>query len=166
MFDQFASTGVRPIFDDGLTAALIVTQILLKSETLWGLEPQQLLVPVPYSDFIKAMLHDVNRLAADLEEDTRNVVLTYARIWSTLETNAIRSKLAAADWVINRLPTRYQPVMNRAQSICMGVEKEHWDDIKTLVKPCADFMVDQINTQIALINFDDPNKVIKLTEEP
>ena len=145
--------------------ALIVIQVLLKSQTLWGLEPNQLLAPVPYPDFIKAMIHDLNRLAADLEGDTRNVLLTYARIWSTLATNAIRSKLAAADWVINHLPEVYQPVMQRAKAICMGLGNEYWDDIKMLIKPCANFMVDQINAQIALINFDNPNKRIKLMED-
>lgn len=144
--------------------ALIVTQVLLKSQTLWGLESEQLLVHVPYQDFMKAMLHDLNRLATDLEQDTRNVLLTYARIWSTLETDAIRSKPAAADWVMKHLPEIYQPVMKRAKSICIGVEKEHWDDIESLIKPCADFMVNKINAQISLVNFDDPNKLIKLAE--
>jgi predicted nucleotidyltransferase len=145
--------------------AVIVTQVLLRSETLWGLKPSQLLAEVPYRDFMKAMLHDVNRLAADLEHDTRNVLLTFARIWSTLETETIRPKPAAADWVMNHLPKKYQPVMKRAKSICMGKENEHWDDIKVLVKPCADFMVDKINAQIPLVNFDDLNKRIKIYEK-
>jgi streptomycin 3"-adenylyltransferase len=146
--------------------ALIVTQILLKSQTLFGLDPKQLLARVPYRDFMKAMHQDLNRLATDLEHDTRNVLLTYARIWSTLETNAIRSKPAAADWVMKHLPEIYQPVIKRAKSICIGVENEHWDDIKVLIKPCADFMVNKINAQISLINFDDSDKLIKLAEEP
>jgi len=146
--------------------ALIVTQVLLKSKTLWGLEPDQLLAHVPYHDFMKAMLHDLNRLVTELEHDTRNVLLTYARIWSTLETNAIRSKPAAADWVMNYLPKIYQPVMKRAKSICLGVENEYWDDIEVLIKSCADFMVNKINAQISLVNFDDCNKLIKLAEEP
>lgn len=146
--------------------ALIVTQVLLKGQTLLGSEPEQLLAHVPYHDFIKAMLHDLNRLTADLEHDTRNVLLTYARIWSTLETDTIRSKPAAADWVMNHLPKMYQPVMKRAKSICIGVENEYWDDIKALIKSCSDFMVDKINAQISLINFDAPNKLIKLAEEP
>jgi streptomycin 3"-adenylyltransferase len=146
--------------------AVIVTQVLLKSETLWGLEPEQLLVQVPYRDFMKAMLHDLSRLAADFEHDTRNVLLTFARIWSTLETDTIRSKPAAADWAMNHLPKIYQPMMKRAKSICIGAENEYWDDIKVFVKPCADFMVDKINTQIPLVNFDDHNKLIKLAEEP
>lgn len=145
--------------------ALIVTQVLLKSQTLSGLEPERLLAPVPYHDFIKAMLHDLNRLAMDLEHDTRNVLLTYARIWSTLETNAIRSKPAAADWVMNHLPKGYQPVMQRAKSICIGVENEYWDDVKVLIKSCADFMANKINERASLINFEDP-KLIKLHEEP
>jgi predicted nucleotidyltransferase len=145
--------------------AVIVTQVLLRSETLYGLKPNQLLVEVPYHDFMKAMLHDVNRLTADLEHDTRNVLLTFARIWSTLETDRIRSKPAAADWVIKHLPERHQPVIKRAKSICMGIEDEYWDDIKVLIKPCADFMVDKINRRIPLINFDDPKKRIKLYEE-
>lgn len=144
--------------------AVLVTQVLLGSETLWGLKPSNLLVEVPYHDFMKAMIHDVNRLAADLEHDTRNVLLTFARIWSTLETDTIRSKPAAADWVINRLPERHQTVMKRAKSICIGLENEHWGDINALINPCADFMVDKINVQIPLVNFNDHNKRIKLEE--
>jgi len=142
--------------------ALIATQVLLKSQTLWGEKPEQLLAHVPYHDFMKAMLHDLNRLAADLKQDTRNVLLTYARIWSTLATNAIRSKPAAADWAMTHLPKKYQPVMKRAKSICIGIENEHWDDIETLIQPCADFMADKINAQIPLINFNDSNLHIKL----
>lgn len=146
--------------------ALIITQILLKSRTLYGSEPTQLLVDVPYRDFIRAMLHDLYRLATDLNHDTRNVLLTYARIWSTLVTNRIRSKPAAADWVMLHLPEVYQPVMKRAKSICVGIEKEYWDDIHELIKPCADFMVGKINERSSLINFDDSSNLIKLADEP
>jgi streptomycin 3"-adenylyltransferase len=142
--------------------ALIVTQVLLKSYTLFGIEPKYLLPVVPYSDFIKAMLSDLSRLTADLEDDTRNVLLTYARIWSTLKTNTIRSKPSAADWAIYHLPKVHQPVMQRAKSICIGVENEHWDDIKLLVKPCSDFMIDQIHQATSLVNLSDPDNFIKL----
>ena len=144
--------------------AIIVTQVLLKSETLWGIKPSQLLAEVPYRDFMKAMLQDVNRLTADLTHDTRNVLLTFARIWSTLETDAIRSKPAAANWVIDHLPKKYRPVITRAKSICIGIEKEYWDDIDALIKPCADYMVDKINAQIPLVNFTVLNKRITLEE--
>lgn len=145
--------------------AIIITQILLKSQTLWGLEPELLLVQVPYPDFIKAMLYDLHSLAIELEHDTRNVLLTYARIWSTLETNAIRSKPAAADWVMHHLPEVYRPVIERAKLINMGLENEYWDDVKVILKPCADFMTDKINAKVALINFNDTNQLITLAEE-
>lgn len=142
--------------------ALLVTQILLKSKTLYGLEPQNLLMNVPYRDYIKAMLDDLNRLATELEHDTRNVLLTYARIWSTLKTNLLRSKPAAADWVITYLPKALRPVIARAKFICMRLEEEYWDDMKALIKPCTDFMVDKIYEQHLLINFDNPNNRINL----
>lgn len=143
--------------------ALIITQILLKSRTLFGKKPEELLVPVPFSDFIKAMLHDLEGLMTELETDTRNVLLTYARIWSTLETSEIRSKPDAADWVIQRLPKTHQPVLNRAKSICLGMQDEYWDDIKSSIKPCADFMLGKINEKKLLINLDldTPGRMIR-----
>jgi hypothetical protein len=127
--------------------AVIITQVLLKSHTLLGIAPKQLLAPVPYGDFIKAMRHDLGRLFTDLEQDTRNVLLTLARIWSTLETNEIRSKPDAADWVTHRLPRTLQPVINRAKSISVGLEEDYWDDIFVIVKSCAEFMLSKINEQ-------------------
>lgn len=145
-----------------LDLALIVTQVLLKSHTLLGPKPEQLLAPIPYRDFIKAMLEDLDRLSADLDHDTRNVLLTYARIWSTLETSEIRSKPDAADWVTQRLPEMYKPVMKRAQAICMGWEDENWEDLNVLVKSCADFMVSKIHDAKLSINLQDSSKFIKL----
>lgn len=136
--------------------ALIITQVLLKSQTLFGEPPQKVLAPVPYSDFIKAMLQDVDRLIADIKDDTRNVLLTLARIWSTLDTNTIRSKPDAADWAIERLPEIHQVVMKRAKSICIGDENEYWEDIKTSLEPCADWILQKINTIKLFIN---PNKI-------
>lgn len=136
--------------------ALIITQVLLKSQTLFGEPPQKVLAPVPYSDFIKAMLQDVDRLIADIKDDTRNVLLTLARIWSTLDTNTIRSKPDAADWAIERLPEIHQVVMKRAKSICIGDENEYWEDIKASLEPCADWILQKINTIKLFIN---PNKI-------
>jgi len=144
--------------------ALIITQVLLKNKTLFGIAASHVLAFVPYSDFIKAMLHGLDRLAEDLYRDTRNVLLTYARIWSTLETNTIRSKSAAADWAINKLPQNYRSVMNRAKLIYTGIENEHWDDIETLIKPCANFILKNINQRIPRMNFDDPNIKISIAQ--
>lgn len=142
--------------------AIIITQILLKSHTLAGEKPERLLAPVPYYDFMKAMLNDLDRLTDDLKDDTRNVPLTLARIWSTLETNIIRSKPDAADWVIRRLTSKHQPVMERAKSICIGHEEEYWDDLSESIKPCAEYMKRRINEQYLLINLKDPSNNITI----
>ncbi len=84
---------------------------------------------------------------SELNSDTLNVLLTLARIQNTLGTDAIRSKPVAADQDIDRLPEQYRPVMKMAKAICKGEEKENWDNIRKLIKPCADFIIDQINNK-------------------
>lgn len=145
--------------------ALLITQVLLASKTLLGANPNQLLCSVPYRDFMIATTEGINSLMMDLYLDTRNVLLTLARIWSTVKTNEIRSKSNAAAWALDRLPEKYQPVMRRAKSIYKGEENEYWDDIKILIEPCANFIVSQINEQVSLIELsNNSNKVIKLGE--
>lgn len=41
-------------------------------------------------------------------------------------------------------------------SICIGDEDEYWEDIKASLKPCADWMLQEINTIKLSIN---PNKI-------
>lgn len=143
--------------------ALLITQVLLASKTLFGPVPSELLDPVPYLDFIKAMLNELDSLIADLDRDTRNVLLTFARIWSSVETDSIRSKIDAASWVINKLPDEYKPVMNRARAISSGEEKKHWEDLKVIIKSCAEFMVEHIKIQTSGLNSSDySNRSIKV----
>ncbi|MFH1643812.1 MAG: aminoglycoside adenylyltransferase family protein [bacterium] len=143
--------------------ALLFTQILLASNTLFGADPDKLCCNVPYKDLMAAIIEALPNLMLDLDSDVRNVLLTLARIWSTVETDMIRSKSAAADWVINHLPEKYRPVMERAKAIYKGKEKEHWDDIQELIKPCADFMLSKANNKIAEIMLsDDPNRSIRI----
>jgi len=143
--------------------ALLITQILLTCNTLVGANPNQLLCKVPYKDFMTAIIDGLPNLMSELDSDVRNVLLTLARIWSTVATDAIRSKLAAADWVINRLPEKYLSVMERAKAICKGEETEHWDDIQELIKPCADFILSEANNIISEIMLsEDLNRSIRI----
>jgi streptomycin 3"-adenylyltransferase len=150
--EQFESGVIEPwstkVMPD---LALLITQVLLKSETLFGESANQLLCPVPYRDFILATQDSLQSLMADLYTDTRNILLTYARIWSTLETDTIRSKPKAALWAIDRLPKEYKPVLERARSICVGETNESWNDMQNLLQPCVDFMLKEIEKQLTLI---------------
>lgn len=143
--------------------ALLITRVLLASKTLMGPSPNKILPEIPYSDFMAAISEAVDTLMPTLGDDTRNVLLTYARIWSTVETDTIRSKPAAAIWVANRLPEEYRPVIKRTKAICTGEENEYWDDLKMLIQPCAEFMVHKIHEQISLLKpFSNTKKSIKL----
>jgi hypothetical protein len=52
--------------------------------------------------------------------------------------------------------------MERVKAICKNEEKEHWDDIQKLIKPCADFMLSEAKNKITKIMFsDDLNRSIK-----
>lgn len=143
--------------------AVLITQILLANKILLGPSADQLLCKIPYRDFLASTKDALTSLTEELHSDTRNVLLTYARIWSVMETDAIRSKPDAAAWAINRLPEEYKPVMKRAWVICIGEENEYWDDIKALIQPCADYIVRQINKSISsLTSSDNTLKSIKL----
>ncbi len=149
---EFAEGNVEPwpskVMPD---LALLITQILLAHKTLTGLKVEQLLCQVPYKDFMSATVEALPGLVGELDNDTRNVLLTLARIWSTLATSTICSKPAAADWVLNKLPEQYRVVIARASAICQGAAQEYWDDLQPIIKPCADFILKEINKQISEI---------------
>ena len=145
--------------------ALVITQLLLSNRVLFGLNPEILLDSVPYLDFIHASTCEIDTVLNDLEWDTRNVLLTLARIWSTVETDAIRSKLDAADWTIRKLPDRYKPILIRTKSILLGEQLENWEDLSREIQPCAEYIVEQIKKQMGkLQTSDNTNKSIMLKE--
>jgi streptomycin 3"-adenylyltransferase len=77
--------------------AIVIPLTLAGNHPLSGPPPAELLDPVPPQDLIRGTLAGVPELLNDLPGDTRNVVLTFARIWATLATGEIKSKDAAAD---------------------------------------------------------------------
>jgi hypothetical protein len=81
------------------------------------------------------MASAVDGILLDLENDTRNYLLTLARIWSTLVTGEIRSKDLAADWALERLPDEQRLVLERARAIYLGADEERWDDV--VPRACA-----------------------------
>ncbi len=73
------------------------------------------------------------------------MILALARIWSTVATGVIRSKDAAADWALERLPEEHWAVLARARAIYLGDEEERWDDVKARVRPYADHVSGEIH---------------------
>jgi streptomycin 3"-adenylyltransferase len=106
--------------------ALLITMVMLANRPLLGPPPAVLLDKVPSADLVEATMHGIESLRSDIASDTRNIVLTFARIWSTVVTGAIVSKDAAADWALERLPDRYRPALARARAGYLADEQETW----------------------------------------
>lgn len=143
MRDEFERSHTpSPVPDPDL--APLITMVLLGGAPLYGPNPREVLDPVPREDVVRAMSDAVPELLAGVEEDTRNAILTLARIWTTLDTGEIRSKDAAADWVLARLPTEHRPPLICARDIYLGDEEERWDDLRLRIRPHADYVVEMI----------------------
>ena len=90
------------------------------------------------------MLDGIPGLLAEIEDDTANVMLTLARIWTTLATGEIRPKDVAADWALERLPDAHRRVLARARAVYLGAEPDTWDDLRPLVERDAEVVVAEI----------------------
>jgi streptomycin 3"-adenylyltransferase len=124
--------------------ATLITMVLLADTPLLGPPPADVLDAVPPGDLRRGMVEDLDSLLAELEPDTRNVLLTLARIWSTAESGVIRSKDAAADWALERLPDEHRAALAHARAIYLGEAEERWDGLAARVRPCADFIAGEI----------------------
>ena len=124
--------------------ASLITMVLQANRPLLGPPPAEILDAVPREDYLHAMESAVEDVLRDLHGDTRNMLLTLARIWSSLATGAIRSKDEAADWALERLPEEHRPVLDRARAIYLGEAEEGWDDLRPRLEPHADHVVGEI----------------------
>ncbi|MDN3023361.1 aminoglycoside adenylyltransferase family protein [Streptomyces sp. S.PB5] len=130
--------GMVPAPEPSPDLAPLLTMTLRGNATVYGPPPAELLDPVPPADLRHAIVEGIPQLIADLDGDTRNVLLTLARIWTTLATGDIRSKDVAADWVLPHLPAEHRPVLAHARAVYLGDEQERWDDLTPHLQPCVD----------------------------
>jgi streptomycin 3"-adenylyltransferase len=129
-----------------LDVAILVENARRAAVSLLGPPVAAVLEPVPRVDFVRAMVDSVPVLMPGIEEgdDTRNGLLTLAPIWTTLATGEIRSKDAAADWALARLPEEHQPVLAHARAAYLGEETENWSELARWVRPHVDYVVRRI----------------------
>jgi predicted nucleotidyltransferase len=146
--DDFDAGRVEPAEPLNGDLAVLVTMVLRDGQPLLGPPAADVLDPVPRADLDASMLDGVDGLLADLAPDTRNVLLTLARIWSTLDTGEILSKDAAADWVLARLPEEHRPVLARARDGYLGAAEDRWDD-EGRIQALASHLVSQIRREPA-----------------
>lgn len=128
--------------------ALLITTALAGNRPLAGPPPAEVLDPVPRADLVRASVAGIPDLLADLDADTRNVVLTFARIWTTLATGEIRSKDAAASWALAQLPSKHRPVLAHARELYLHrrYSEESWScELRARVRPHVDHVLTEID---------------------
>ncbi|MFB4317204.1 aminoglycoside adenylyltransferase family protein [Actinomadura sp. 21ATH] len=136
--------GHVPAPEPGPDLAPLLTMVLAGNSALYGPPPGEVLDPVPHEDLRRGITAGVPELLAELDDDTRNVVLTLARIWTTLATGEIRSKDAAAAWAIAHLPEEHRPVPSHARAVYLGTEAERWDGLRSRLRPYADHVTGEL----------------------
>jgi streptomycin 3"-adenylyltransferase len=118
--------------------AALITMTVLNGEPLFGPPPAEVFEPVPHDDLLQAGVDEIDGALADLDHDTRNMLLTLARIWCTTETGEIHSKDGAADWALPHLPGEHRPVLQRAREGYRSGDYGTWDDLDA--RACADYI--------------------------
>ena len=139
-FERGAVPPPGPMPDLGPEIALT----LQGDSALFGPPPADLLDPLPPADLRRSVVSGVPSLLADLETDTRNVLLTFARIWFTLETGIIGSKDEAAAWAGPRLPEAHRAVLARARELYLDGLDDVWTDAMPAAVAAADHMLSEI----------------------
>lgn len=114
------------------------------NDVLFGPPPARLLDAVPARELRRSIVAGVPSLLAELESDTRNVLLTFARIWFTLETGTVSSKDVAAAWVLERLPDAHRAVLVRARELYLLGADDDWAPVMAAVHAHADVVVAEI----------------------
>ncbi|MFP8964543.1 aminoglycoside adenylyltransferase family protein [Streptomyces nanhaiensis] len=145
--DAFEAGGVprpEPMPD----LALLLTAVLAGDRPLIGPRPARVIDPVPHEDLVRASTAGIPGLLDDLEDDTRNVVLTLARVWTTLATGEIVPKNTAADWALDRLPPEHRPVLEHARNLYLDhrYSEETWsDELRARVGPHTEKVLSEID---------------------
>lgn len=128
--------------------AIMIPMTLAGDHPLDGPPPAELLDPVPPADLVRGSVAGIPDLLNDLPGDTRNVVLTFARIWATLASGEIMSKDAAAGWALPQLPPEHQPVLEHARQLyltCRYTEETWSDELAARVRPHVDAVLAEID---------------------
>jgi hypothetical protein len=123
--------------------------VLDARRAIFGPPPAGLLDPVPRDDLERAVVAGIPGLLADLDDDTRNVLLTLARILVTVETGEIVAKDDAAARVLRRLGARQLAVLERARDAYLGPDYGSFEDLEPDVRPCAHALTRAIDEAVS-----------------
>ncbi|SEN35485.1 Nucleotidyltransferase domain-containing protein [Paracoccus alcaliphilus] len=106
---------------------LILAQARHQAVALCGPPASALLPDIPPRQVRQALRDALPALLGGLQQDTRNVLLTLARMWRTASSGDFVSKDAAAQWVMPQLPQHHAVTLDHARMGYLGRITDDWD---------------------------------------
>lgn len=138
--DDFeAGEAAMPTQDPELT--LVLAQARQEAITLFGPDRNELLPEVPVTEVRDAMRNLLPALLKGLQDDTRNALLTLARMWQTADQGTFVSKDEAAAWAIPQLSDQSAMMLDFARRAYLGEAAEGWSSRQKQVQCLAEELV-------------------------
>ncbi|WP_353241929.1 aminoglycoside adenylyltransferase domain-containing protein [Providencia sp.] len=122
---------------------LMLAQASQEAVNIWHKGMYHLPVIDP-QDIRRAMLEALPNLALSLTGDERNVLLTLARMWYTMETGLFTAKDEATNWAIALMPAPLPLIMTMAKNDYLTGSSTDWVCQKEGVKQCANYLANCI----------------------
>ena len=95
-----------------------------KGLVLSGAPPADALPDVPRSSYRAALLDDVDWILEHGQRKKSYAVLGLARVWATLSTFDVQSKVTGADWALPRLPPDLRPTLEHGLAVYRGKQPD------------------------------------------
>ncbi len=127
---------------------LILAQARQEALPLIGPEANALL-PEVKADAIRAAMGDLlPGLLSALQDDTRNVLLTLARMWRTARTGDFLSKDRAAVWAIRQLASADAEMLDHARRAYLGEAVDDWRGHYDIAHDLAQRLADEVKAAL------------------
>ena len=123
---------------------LILAQTRQQAITLFGESPLVLLPEISRDSIHQAISNALPTLFEALQKDTRNVLLTLARMWYTARIGDFVTKDAAASWAIPQMSNQDADILDYARLAYLGEIDDEWEDKWNNTKHLAKHMRERI----------------------
>ncbi|MCK8782257.1 aminoglycoside adenylyltransferase family protein [Rhizobium sp. NTR19] len=137
--------GETPMSAQSAEFTLVLAQAQQEAITLFGQDRDRLLPVIPVTDVRHAMRELLPELLGGIREDTRNVLLTLARIWHTAENGTFVSKDEGASWAMPRLSDRSALTLSYARRAYLGEVRDNWNNLQDRMECLAEELTSKIN---------------------
>ncbi|MEY1661370.1 aminoglycoside adenylyltransferase domain-containing protein [Isoalcanivorax beigongshangi] len=123
---------------------LLLAQAREQSQSLYGPALAQLIAPIPAHHQQRALRELIPALDAALLDDTRNVLLTLARMAYTARHRGFIAKDAAARWAATTLTPAHAALLEQARREYLGELEDDWRGQAQAVTNLAAALVEQV----------------------